>query len=105
MPRPTSPLPRRSASISDLPTLELLDAVVATGYSGDAWNELARRLVGRALPDLQRSISTGTIYGRCARAGFGIRRREELQRHPFPEDVAAEAVEDCLERFRTRALP
>jgi RNA polymerase sigma factor (sigma-70 family) len=105
MPRPTSPLPRRSASTSDLPTLELLDAVVATGYSGDAWNELARRLVGRALPDLQRSISTGTIYGRCARAGFGIKRREELQRHPFPEDVAAEAVEDCLERFRTRALP
>lgn len=105
IPWPTSPLPRPSASTSDLATLELLDAVIAAGYSGEAWNELARRLVRRALPDLQRPIGTGTIYSRCARAGFGIKRREELQRHPCPEEIAAEAVEDCLERFRTRVLP
>jgi DNA-directed RNA polymerase specialized sigma24 family protein len=28
-----------------------------------------------------------------------------LQLHPYPEDIAAEAVETCLHRFRERVLP
>jgi hypothetical protein len=83
----------------------LLDAVVRGGYSGEPWEELARRLVTRALLDLERSIRNGSVYGRCRRAGFGIARREELQRHPLAGDIAAEAVGECLERFRNVVLP
>lgn len=86
-------------------TVELLDAAVGEGYAGPAWDELERRLVVRAFQDLQRPIESGTIYGRCARAGVRISRRSELQRHPYPQDIAAEAVEECLGRFRTRVLP
>lgn len=86
-------------------TRELLDVVVATAYEGAPWDELQRRLVVRAFPDLEEAIRSGTIYGRCARARTPIGRRAELQRHPYPEDIAAEAVEDCLARFRSRVLP
>jgi DNA-directed RNA polymerase specialized sigma24 family protein len=86
-------------------TVELLDVVVGDGYVGAAWEELQRRLVVQAFPDLERAIRGGAIYSRCARAGVRIPRRAELQRHPYPEDIAAEAVEDCLDRFRTRVLP
>lgn len=87
------------------PTAALLDAVVEAGYSGPAWEELERRLVERALLDLAESIQKGTIFQRCARAGVPIKKRPELRRHPYPEDIAAEAVEECLHRFRTRVLP
>jgi DNA-directed RNA polymerase specialized sigma24 family protein len=103
--RPTTPAPLPSYSVRNLPTRELLDAVVEAAYVGEAWRELQRRLVERALPDLERAISAGTIYGRCVRAGFRIKRRDELQRHPHPEEIAAEAVEECLMRFRTSVLP
>ena len=103
--RPTTPAPLPSLSVTDLPTRELLDAAVEAAYAGEAWRELQRRLVERAFPDLERSISAGTIYGRCTRAGVRIKRRDELQRHPYPEDIAAEAVEECLMRFRTSVLP
>ncbi len=86
-------------------TAELLDAVVEAGYTGPAWAELQRRLVARAFPDLERSITGGTIYLRCARAGVRLQRRAELQTHPYPEDIAAEAVEDCLRRFQDTVLP
>jgi hypothetical protein len=88
-----------------MPTRELLDVVVDSGYSGHPWDELARRIVTRALPDLEQSIRTGTIYHRCRRARLGIVRRSELQRPPLSQDIAAEAVEDCLERFRIAVLP
>jgi len=91
--------------VADLPTRDLLDAVVDSVYAGHAWDELARRLVCRALPDLEQSIRTGTIYRRCRKAGVAISRRQELQRHPMAQDIAAEAVEDCLERFRAQVLP
>lgn len=91
--------------VGDLPIPELLDAVVASGYEGHPWEELARRLARPALHDLRRSVETGTIYGRCRRAGFSIPQRAELQRHPFPEDIAGEAVGKCLERFKTQVLP
>jgi hypothetical protein len=105
VPRPATPVPLPSLGVRDLLTRELLDAAVETAYAGEAWRELQRRLVERAFPDLERSISTGTIYDRCARAGVRIKRRDELQRHPYPEDIAAEAVEECLLRFRTSVLP
>jgi hypothetical protein len=91
--------------MADLPTRDLLDAVVESGYAGHPWDELAHRLVRRALPDLERSIRTGTIYQRCRKAGVAISQRQALQRHPIAQDIAAEAVEDCLERFRAHALP
>lgn len=76
-----------------------------SGYTGHPWDELARRLVGRALPDLEQSIRTGTIYSRCRRARLGIARRAELQRSPIAGDIAAQAIEDCLERFKAQVLP
>jgi DNA-directed RNA polymerase specialized sigma24 family protein len=78
---------------------------VKSGYTGHGWDELGRRLVARALPDLEQSIRTGTIYQRCRRAGLGIPQRPELQRRPLAQDIAAEAVADCLERFRAQVLP
>jgi hypothetical protein len=105
VPRPATPASLPSLGVRDLPTRELLDAAVEAAYAGEAWRELQRRLVKRAFPDLERSISTGTIYGRCARAGVRIKRHDELQRHPYPEDIAAEAVEECLMRFRATVLP
>lgn len=74
-------------------------------YAGHPWDELARRLVARALPDLEQSIRTGTIYNRCRRARLGIPQRQELQRPPRAQDIAAGAVEDCLERFKAHVLP
>jgi hypothetical protein len=101
---PPTPL-ASAAGIRAMATVELLDVVVSGGYAGPAWQELARRLVSRAFPDLERAIGSGAIYGRCARVGVRIPRRVALQSHPYPEDIAAEAVEDCLDRFRTRVLP
>ncbi|HUY44676.1 MAG TPA: sigma factor-like helix-turn-helix DNA-binding protein [Streptosporangiaceae bacterium] len=95
----------RLRDVADLPTRELLEAVVDSGYTGHPWDELARRLVVRALPDLELSIRTGTIYHRCRRARLGIPQRQELQRRPLAQDIAAEAVEDCLERFKVQVLP
>ena len=91
--------------MGDLPTPELLEAVITSAYTGYPWDELARRLVARAFPDLERSIATGTIHNRCHRAGFGIPLRAELQRQPLPEHIAAEAVGDCLGRFKAQVLP
>lgn len=95
----------RPSGVADLPTRELLDAVVESGYTGYPWDELARRLVARALPDLEQSIRTGAIYQRCRRARVAIPHRRELQRRPLAYDIAMEAVEDCLERFRVQVLP
>lgn len=104
-PKDGPPLPSRPGEIAGLPTRGLLEVVVAWGYAGHAWDELTRRLAARALPDLERSIRTGTIFARCQHAGVGICRRSELQRPPLSEDIAAEAVEQCLERFKGRVLP
>lgn len=95
----------RPSSVGDLPTVELLDAVVGSGYTGYPWDELARRLVVPALRDLKQSIETGIIYSRCRRAGFSIPPRAELQRPPLPEHIAAEVVEECLRRFKDQVLP
>lgn len=95
----------RSSDVGDLSIPELLDAVVVSAYTGFPWDELARRLVAPAFRDLKQSIEAGTIYGRCRRAGFGIPQRAELQRPPMPEHIAAEAVEECLERFKAQVLP
>lgn len=86
----------RPRDVADLPTRELLEVVVESGYTGHPWDELARRLVARALPDLEQSIRTGSIYQRCCRARLGIPQRQELQRRPLAQDIAAEAIEDCL---------
>lgn len=59
----------------------------------------------RAFSDLEGAIESGAIYLRCARAGLGIPRRTELQAHPYASDIAAEAIEACLDRFRTKVLP
>ncbi len=102
------PLPSPTVTMAaavGMGTADLLDAVVEAGYTGPAWGELQRRLVVRAFPDLERAITTGTIYRRCAHAGVRIQRRADLQIHPYPEDIAAEAVEDCLRRFRNTVLP
>jgi RNA polymerase sigma factor (sigma-70 family) len=95
----------RPSDVGDLSTPELLDVVVASAYRGLPWGELARRLAAPALRDLEQSIEAGTIYSRCRRAGFSIAQRSELQRRPMPEHIAAEAVEDCLERFKAVVLP
>lgn len=100
-----SPLVTAAGSPVGMATADLLDAVVEAWYVGPAWAELQRRLVVRAFPDLERSITIGTIYRRCARAGVRLQWRRELQVHPYPEDIAAEAVEDCLRRFRDTVLP
>jgi len=97
--------PLRSHDVTDLTTRDLLEVVVKSGYIGPPWEDLARRLVIRTLPDLEQSIQTGTIYRRCRKAGFGISPRQELQRRPLSQDIAAEAVEDCLERFKVQVLP
>lgn len=99
------PSTRDDSAVSALAPLELLDEVIEERYGGAAWSELQRSLVNRAFPDLARAIRRGTIFSRCARAGYWLSRRPELQRHPYPENIAAEAVEDCLQRFRTRVLP
>jgi DNA-directed RNA polymerase specialized sigma24 family protein len=99
-----SPSPQ-SRGLADLPTRVLLELVVESGYAGHPWEELARRLVARALPDLEQSIRRGSIYQRCRRARLGIPQRPELQRRPLAQDIAAEAVEDCLERFKVQVLP
>jgi len=49
-------------------TADLLDLVVQTAYTGQAWAELQRRLVKRAFPDLERAVRSGAIYRRV-RAG------------------------------------
>jgi hypothetical protein len=95
----------RPRDIADLLTRELLEVVVDSGYAGEPWDELARRLVARALPDLEQSIRTGSIYNRCRRARLGLPQRQELQRTPRAQDIAAGAVEDCLERFKIQVLP
>ena len=95
----------RSRGDADLPTRVLLELVVESGYAGHPWEELACRLVMRALPDLEQSIRTGRIYQRCRHARLGISQRPELQRRPLAQDIAAEAVEDCLERFKVQVLP
>jgi len=95
----------QSRRVADLPTRVLLELVVESGYAGNPWEELARRLVARALPDLEQSIRTGRIYQRCRQARLGIPQRPELQRRPLAQDIAAEAVEDCLERFKVQVLP
>jgi DNA-directed RNA polymerase specialized sigma24 family protein len=95
----------RPRVVADLPTRKLLEAVVECGYTGYPWDELACRLVSRALPDLEQAIRTGSIYQRCRRARLGIPQRQELQRRPLAQDIAAEAVEDCLERFKVQVLP
>lgn len=97
--------PAAAAAVTNTATADLLDLVVKAGYTGQAWAELQRRLVERAFPDLERAIQNGAIYLRCAKAGFKIQRRTELQVRPYPEEIAAEAVEDCLLRFRARVLP
>ena len=78
---------------------------MTSAYTGYPWDELARRLAVPALGDLRQSVEAGTIYNRCRRAGFSIAQRSELQRPPIPEHIAAEAVEECLERFKTQVLP
>jgi DNA-directed RNA polymerase specialized sigma24 family protein len=95
----------RPYEVADLPTLELLDAVIESGYTGHPWAELTRRLVTTAQPELERAIRTGAIYRRCRRAGYKIAVRQELQRWPLCEDIAAEAVEECLVHFKTTVLP
>jgi DNA-directed RNA polymerase specialized sigma24 family protein len=95
----------RPYEVADLPTLDLLDAVIASGYTGHVWAELSRRLVDTALPDLVHAIGRGDIYRRCRHAGYKIAVRDELQRWPLCEDIAAEAVEECLEHFKTTVLP
>lgn len=100
-----SPGPVGAATVRAMDTAELVDEVVRAGYDGPAWTELEQRLVRRALPDLEHAIRTGAVYGRCARAGASIERRPALQTGSYPEDIAAEAVEECLGRFRTRVLP
>lgn len=92
-------------ALAGMPTRALLEAAVDSGYHGDPWEEVARRLAARALPDLERSIRSGAIVERCRRAGVGIRPRPELQRRPWSEDIAAEAVERCLARFKAKVLP
>lgn len=99
------PSPTRPGELAELSTRELLEAVVDSGYVGHAWEELARRLYTRVLPDLELSIRNGTIIARCQRAGRGILPQPELQRPPASEDIAAEAVERCLVRFRNDVLP
>jgi len=94
----------RPSDVGDLSTPELLDAVVASAYRGLPWEELARRLAAPALRDLEQSIEAGTICSRCRRAGYNIAQRSELQRRPMPEHIAAEAVEECLERFKGEVL-
>src|SRR2546423_1011232 len=86
------PLVATTASAVGMATADLLDLVVEAGYAGPAWDELQRRLVVRAFPDLELSIATGTIYRRCARAGVRLHRRAELQENPSPAEIAAEAV-------------
>jgi len=100
-----SPMPARPCDLAGLPTRAVLEAAVDSGYTGDAWEELARRLAVRALPGLERSIRSGAIVERCRRAGLGIRPRPELQSPPVSEDIAAEAVERCLARFKAKVLP
>lgn len=99
------PAPVSAVLLGDMDTAHLVDAVIQGGYSGPAWEELARRLVRRALPDLEQAIRSGAIYRRCARAGVAVQRRSVLQSGSYPEDIAAEAVEDCLLRFQARVLP
>ncbi len=101
---PSTPL-ATAATVAEIATADLLDLVVQAGYTGQAWAELQRRLVDRAFPDLEGAVRSGAIYLRCAHAGFKIPRRTELQVRPYPEEIAAEAVEDCLLRFRARVLP
>lgn len=97
--------PLRPFGVAALPTLDLLAAVVASGYIGHPWDELTRRLDGRARPDLEQAIRMGTIYRRCRRHGYPIAVRRELQQWPLCEDIAAEAVEECMLRFKTVVLP
>jgi hypothetical protein len=86
-------------------TPELLDESVEASYTGPTWEELQRRLVSRAFGDLELSIRSGAIYGRCARARVSIPRRDQFQVPPYSSDIAAEAIEECLRRFRSRVLP
>lgn len=105
VPEDGPPRALRPYEVADLTSLELLDAVIESGYTGHTWAELTRRLVATALADLERAIRTGSIYSRCRRAGYKIEVSQELQRRPLCEDIAAEAVEECLVHFETKVLP
>lgn len=87
-----------------LTTRSLLDVVAEQHYAGPAWDELVRCLVRYALADLTKALRDGSIVRRCSRAGCGILRRPALQRDPFPEEIAAEAVEACLARLKEKIL-
>lgn len=95
----------RPLEAAGLSTRQLLERAVGSGYTGEPWEELTRRLVTRALPDLELCIRSGAIYLRCARSGCAIAACPELQRPPSCREIAAEAVELCLERFESRVLP
>ncbi len=85
-------------------TSALLDLVVDQNYTGPAWDELIRRLVSYAHQDLSAAIRNGRIITRCRKAGYGLKRNFALQHDPYPEEIAAEAVEACLRRLKEKIL-
>ncbi len=84
---------------------DLLDQVVAACYDGKPWDELLRRLATPAMADLSRAIESGQIHRRWAAIGIGVPQNPALQRHPFPETIASEAVEDTVEDMKSTLLP
>jgi hypothetical protein len=84
---------------------DLLDEVVAASYDGKPWDELLRRLAAPTISNLSRAIESGQIYRRWAAIGIGVPRNPALQRHPFPDVIAAEAVEDAVADLKSTLLP
>jgi len=98
---PTSAGP---TALSELPTPELVDAVVRAGYAPTPLAELQLRLGRHALPKVTSSIRSGGILGHWRAAGFGTKVDAALHRHHSTEDIAQEAVMEALSDLVAKIL-
>jgi hypothetical protein len=102
---PLGAFPRGPVALSDMAMPKLLNEVVAAGYDGEPWRELLRRLVPGTIRNLSHAIASGQIHRRWAAIGIGAVDDPALRRHPIPDEIAAEAVEDTVYQLKTKLLP
>ncbi len=85
-------------------TAQLVDQAIEDGYTGTRWEALQERLARGALKDLAAAIQNGSVFQRCARAGFRLYPEPVLQQEALAEEIAAKAVSEVLLRLRDDIL-